>query len=230
MILTTFLGQNVWLLDLAPDWQTPFSADVSLVSQQESGLSNLETRRPYSATLRFHLKFRITARGADARRLAGGLRAYTIEPVMVPMWAGRVPWSARATAPLNGPGPLLWYRDDWSAWEIYQTAAGEPAGAQPNDWFVPLVQGRLEDRDLDWLSTEVVQFAVSHLEVSAATTAMVVQPMVFPAGPVPSLALRGQPADRVSLPDQLQCQEGCDVHWHAPRPHRLRPERGADLL
>lgn len=181
MIATTYSSQSVYLLDLSPDWFSAFVADVELISDQMAGLSNREARRPHSSSLRFtNTSFTITAQGADARRLAGALRNYQTQPVLLPLWPAMTKWSARGGATISG-GIKLAVKSDWSQFEIYEGV--EPGWATANDNFIPLIWGRLANRNVSWLNGDVCQFKVKHVETSTANRALVPAAATFSAGP-----------------------------------------------
>jgi hypothetical protein len=184
MISTQYDGQTVFLLDVQPDWSSGVSAEVSLISQTETGLSNREERRPHSASLRFHTKFSLLAEGADARRVAGALRVLTTEPVLLPLWPAMTTWSVRAAAATQG-GLMLVFREDWSQWALYGAGA-DPMWPAAADLVVPVLWGRLDARAVSWLGPELLQMDVDHVETGPVTYAITPAATVFAAGPQPA--------------------------------------------
>ena len=49
MIPITYNSQALYLLDDQPDWASPYKASASLVTAQESGLTDREARRAHVA-------------------------------------------------------------------------------------------------------------------------------------------------------------------------------------
>ncbi|HSM84610.1 MAG TPA: phage BR0599 family protein [Candidatus Limnocylindrales bacterium] len=185
MISTIYNAQPVWLLDLAPDWVSGVSAEVTLIGISEAGLTNREGRRAFSQTLRFRTKFDITCSGADARRLETGLRTYLNEPVLVPLWPAATPWSTYGGRPVGG-GLNLVYKEDWSQWALFAPGA-EPAWPAANDTLVPVLWGRLEGaRQVSWIGPEQAQFVVDHTESSPAAYAITVGAPALVDGLVPA--------------------------------------------
>jgi len=190
MIATAFGGRDVFLLTDAPESLGAVSAEVSLITQVETGLSNRETRRAHSATLRFTVKYRVTADGVAARALAGGLRLWTSEAVAAPLWPAIVAWGDRGGRAIGG-GLNVAFKEDWSQWEIYSGV--EPVWPADGDWVCPLLWGRLEQRKGAWETPERLVFDVELAEASPAAWAIAPAAAVFAAGPVPSGAWAAGP-------------------------------------
>jgi hypothetical protein len=182
---TTFDGKSVALLDFAPDWVQPFQCDTFLDSHVEDGLTGREGRRALAVKLRFSVSFRVTVSGVDARRLYGGLKTYQAQPLGVPLWPAAVAWSERATRFLKG-GVNLVFKPDWSQWELYFDGS-EPGWPAASDIVVPVLFGRIEDRDLRWPSPEIAQLSVNFDESSPASWAVETTGAALTSGPLPSV-------------------------------------------
>lgn len=173
MIPLTYNSQSLYLLDDLPDWGSPIKATASLVTAQESGLTDREARRAHGETLRLRLRYQIKASGTDARQLAAGLRAHQNEPVCAPLWPAACAWSARASADITG-GLKAVFPAAGGTPRIYQTGDPEPTSPTPsaNDTLVPLVVGYLESRDLRWITDGFCSFDVVLVENSAPAWAI----------------------------------------------------------
>lgn len=188
MIKTVYNAVDVWVLNDEPDWVDGVSASVSVVAGSETGLTNRETRFALGRTLRFQTSFNVTLEGAEARRLAGGLRDLMTEPVLMPLWPAAVRWADRGDAAIRG-GLSIVYKEDWSNFALFEGV--EPGWALADDLIAPVIWGRLDKRDVEWLSPEVVRFHVKHIDAGPGTYAIVpsgpggVTP-TFAAGPMPS--------------------------------------------
>ena len=179
MISTTFDGQSVLLLNDAPDWGSPVGVTFDLVSQFEEGLTGREARRPYAATLRAKVKFRLTIQGADAFGLKYALRSYQTQPIIVPFWPLAETWANRAN--IAATGLKVAYKADWSTWELYTTV--EPGWVLADDLVAPAFWGRLEDRELIWINAIVAQFDVNFIETGSTAYALVPGSQTFQPGP-----------------------------------------------
>ncbi|MCS6243787.1 MAG: phage BR0599 family protein [Opitutus sp.] len=187
MIPLTYNSQSLYLLDDLPDWGTPIKATASLLTAQESGLTDREARRAHGETLRLRLRYQIKVSGTDARQLAAGLRAHQNEPVCAPLWPAACAWSARASADITG-GLKAVFPAAGGTPRIYQTGDTEPSSPTPsaNDTLVPLVVGYLESRDLRWITDGFCSFDVALVENSPAIWAITPAAYTAPAGPLPS--------------------------------------------
>lgn len=183
MIKTVYNAQDVYLLDVAPDWSAPFGLEASVIMVPGTGLSNREGRRPYSLSLRLRSTFSLTADGTDANRIVGALRDLTTEPVLVPLWPAAVRWADRATRPIGG-GLNLVFKEDFSQYAIYEGV--EPGWPAADDLLTPLMWGRLDNRGMDFITGERFQMQVDHIEASPASYAVLPAAVVFTAGPSPS--------------------------------------------
>ena len=179
MISTTFDGQSVLLLNEAPDWGSPVGVTFDLVSQFEEGLTGREARRPYAATLRAKVKFRLTIQGTDAFGLKYALRSYQTQPIIVPFWPLAETWANRAN--IAATGLKVAYKADWSTWELYTTV--EPGWVLTDDLVAPAFWGRLEDRELIWINATVAQFDVNFIETGSTAYALVPGSQTFQPGP-----------------------------------------------
>ena len=179
MISTTFDGQSVLLLNDAPDWGSPVGVTFDLVSQFEEGLTGREARRPYAATLRAKVKFRLTIQGTDAFGLKYALRSYQTQPIIVPFWPLAETWANRAN--IAATGLKVAYKADWSTWELFTTV--EPGWVLADDLVAPAFWGRLEDRELIWINAIVAQFDVNFIETGSTAYALVPGSQTFQPGP-----------------------------------------------
>ena len=165
MISLTYNSQSLYLLDDLPDWASPYKATASLITAQESGLTDREARRAHGETLRLRVSYQIKVTGTDARQLAAGMRARQNEPVCAPLWPAACAWSDRASADITG-GLKAVFPADGSTPRLYEST--EPTSPTPSasDTLVPLVVGYLESRDLRWLTDTYATFDVSLAENS----------------------------------------------------------------
>lgn len=209
---TTFNGQLVWVLDIEPDWSSPFVADLAMTSNVEEGLTVIESRRPLSSSILAKLGFRITAIDADARRLANGLKLYQNEPLGVPLWPAAVDWSKRDARQIVG-GVNLVFRTDGSQWEVYFEGE-EPDWTMAGDIVVPLLVGRLEQRAIQYPAPRVAQFDVSFTESSPARWALRPVHVDFDSGPVPSDAYATGPLVFPAAVDYQSPSIGLGVFVH----------------
>lgn len=189
MIKVTYLGEDFYLLDVAPAWRTGFRAEVSLMGNAETSLTNREARRGLSATLRFDVDYEILANGSDARRVAAALLAMTDERVLAPLWPAVVAWADRGNAPITG-GLKLAFTEDFSWFELYEVAEPIDLPAGPV-YTAPLMMGRLaggaNSRQTTWLGPELLQWEVKFTEDSPAKYAVSAGPgadLDFAIGPV----------------------------------------------
>lgn len=182
MIATEFNDQSVFLLNDPPDWLQPVKSTFSVVMGGAVGLSNRETRRPHSATLRCALEYQTTRTGADAGRLIGALRNLNTQPVLCPFWPGALRWADRSGAAVSAAISLVW-KEDWSQWEIYADA--EPDWPTDDDLTAPLLWGRLTKREPSWVCGDTFTFDVQFNEDGPADYALEPAAADFAAGPLP---------------------------------------------
>ena len=180
MISSAYGGVSIYLLDIAPEWGSGVKADVSVVAQFEGSLNNREARRPHALTLRFRTGFSIDVSGPDARRVAGGLRTLTTEPVVIPFWPSLTTWALRGGSPISA-GLKIVFKADWSQWALYEGV--EPGWPAADDCWAPVLWGRLEERKPNWVSPDRLTFAVDHSEASKAAWALTPAAVVFGVGP-----------------------------------------------
>jgi len=195
MIPTTFdfggsIGElSVVLLADPPDWLQPLKSTFTILQGGAVGLSNRETRRPHSATLRCQLEYQATRSGADARQLIGALRNLADPesldgeaPVLCPFWPAAVRW----IDPIPTSALYLVWKEDWSQWEIYSSTPPVWPDAEPGEVLVaPLLWGRLAKREHTWTSTDTLRFDVQFIEDGPAGYALVPPAADFTAGPLP---------------------------------------------
>lgn len=192
MIATTFnfggsIGSvSVFLLNDPPDWRQPLKSTFTILQGGAVGLSNRETRRPHSATLRCSLEYQTTRSGPDAGRLIGALRdlagATGEVPVLCPFWPAAVRW----IDPIPASALYVVWKDDWSQWEIYAGIPPVWPDAAPGEVLVaPLLWGRLAKRELTWASANTLNCDVQFIEDGPADYALVPPAAEFAAGPMP---------------------------------------------
>jgi len=194
MIATTFnfggaIGElSVFLLVDPPNWLQPLKSTFTILQGGAVGLSNRETRRAHSATLRASLEYQSTRSGADARQLIGALRTLPVgppPPVLCPFWPAAVRW----IDPIPAAALYLVWKEDWTQWEIYSAPTGEVPvwpDSDPGEVLVaPLLWGRLAKRDTTWTSTDTLTFDVQFVEDGPADYALVPPAADFAAGPLP---------------------------------------------
>lgn len=180
----TVAGVTTTLVTEAPDWQSPVESTVSLDRSVETGLSNRESRRPYSASLRTVLKYQTTQDSAGARGLVGGLRGNTSQQVAIPFWPGMSLWSARGAMPFTG-GYFVAFAADYSEFTVY-AAGDEPDWPQDNDFVAPCLFGFLSAASLlEWQSDSVARWSIEFTESSEIAYAMTVASESWSAGPNP---------------------------------------------
>lgn len=179
MIATTFAGQNVFVLNDAPDWQGRFGATFDLVTQWESGLTNREGRRPHAITLRGKVQFRLTLEGTEAIAFAAALRDYQGQPVLLPYWPAATTWANRSQIQTTGGLRIAWV-DGWGTFEAYTAEPGWPSST---DNVAPCLFGRLESREGRWVSATVFEFDVDFTETGSTTYALTPASVSFTAGP-----------------------------------------------
>jgi hypothetical protein len=205
MLATVYNSQNVYLLDLAPEWGAGVKARIDLVSDFSTGLTNREGRRPFAKSLRFSsVAFTILVQGKDARRVYGSFRNYQTQPVLCPLWPAQVNWSDRGTATITGALNLVFRPGGQSLagpgaiWEIYEGAGPVSFVPVASDQVVPLMWGRIEKRSIEWLDAQTIQVAIDFTEGGPASYQITPQP------PVPGWATGPRPSDAYStLPDVL---------------------------
>ena len=204
MIPLTYNSQALYLLDDLPDWASPYKATASLITAQESGLTDREARRAHGETLRLRVSYQIKANGAAARQLAGSLRAHQNEPVCAPLWPAACAWSDRASADITG-GLKAVFPAAGGTPRLYETT--EPTSPTPsaNDTLVPLVVGYLESRDVRWLTDTYATFDATLVENSVPAWAITPAAYTAPAGP--------QPAGYATAPRLFPFL----THWDGPR-------------
>lgn len=187
MISITYNSQALYLLDDLPDWASRYKATASLVTAQESGLTDREARRAHGETLRLRVSYQIKVTGTDARQLAAGLRAHQNEPVCAPLWPAACAWSDRASADITG-GLKAVFPAAGGTPRIYATGDAEPSSPTPSatDTLVPLVVGYLESRDLRWVTDTYATFDVGLVENSKNAWAITPAAYTASAGPQPS--------------------------------------------
>lgn len=194
MLPTTFdfggsIGErSVFLLNDPPDWRQPLKSTFTILQSGAVGLSNRETRRPHSATLRCSLEYQATRSGPDAGRLIGALRdladATGEVPVLCPFWPAAVRW----IDPIPASALYVVWKEDWSQWEIYSGTGVPPVWPEtlPGECMVaPLLWGRLAKRELNWASANTLTCDVEFIEDGPAAYALVPPAAEFAAGPMP---------------------------------------------
>jgi uncharacterized phage protein (TIGR02218 family) len=188
VLATTFnfggtIGElSVFLLTDPPNWLQPLKSTFTILQGGAVGLSNRETRRPHSATLRTSLEYQSTRTGADARELIGALRELNTQVVLCPFWPAAVRW----IDPIPAAALYVVWKDDWSQWEIYSDTPPVWPDADPGEVLVaPLLWGRLAKRETPWPSTDTLTFDVQFIEDGPADYALVPPAAEFGAGPLP---------------------------------------------
>lgn len=184
---TTFAAATVFVLDEAPNQESPFRATVELVHRVTTSLSNREARRPFSATLRWSVEYESLVHGEAARRLEGVLRDLQTQPVACPIWPFLLRWADRASMQVTA-GAWLVFKSDWSNWALYADGA-EPGWPADDDSVVPILFGRLNRPKPRWQDPLTAVLAVDFVENSAADLAVgPLSGIEFDAGPTPSVA------------------------------------------
>jgi hypothetical protein len=181
MISTTLDGQSVFLMTEAPDWKSRFGATFDAVSQWDAGLTNREARRPHAATLRAKVRFKVTLDGADALGFASFLRSYQGQPVLLPYWPAAVTWANRAQIQTTGGLRVAW-TDGWGTFALYQPGS-EPVWPINEDNVAPCLWGRLESRDVKWVSSTALEFDADFVETGSADYSLTPSTVSFAAGP-----------------------------------------------
>ena len=189
MTPTTYNGQDLYLLDVAPDWDSAVELELFSLASAQERLNGTEARRRVSGRLRARFQFRVTAADSDARRLAVGLRGDPLRKVAVPLWVAASTVAQAQLRPLAGGLSLVW-RPDWSQWELFEGSI--PAWASASDFIAAVVVGRLEGRGHQWLTPTILQADIRLVESSPAAWAIFSQGAEDPqTGPTPSEAWSG---------------------------------------
>lgn len=186
MIPVTHNSTAMFLLASEPDWRMPVRAGFEVLAEVETGLTGRETRRAYGEHARVVLEFALSLQGAEATRLAAGLRAWTTEPVAVPFWPGAVAFASRADAPFKSKVWMV-YAPDFSAFDLFEEGS-EPLWVGADTLAAPVLLGRIERREPRWLTPTLCTFEVTFLEQSAADYALTVASQEWSTGPEPSEA------------------------------------------
>lgn len=183
MIFDTYNSEAVIILTESPNWQSPVRADIDFVAQVSGALTGRESRRGFGGALRWKLKFTSMLSGADSLALAGGLRDYLSQPVLVPFWPGALAWSDRASTPWDA-GFKIAFKSDWSQWEVFTTTT--PSWPASTDLWAPLLYGRLENRDIQQTDVDVSVFAVEFVETGPVDYALTPGVETWTSGPTPT--------------------------------------------
>jgi|GEM_PF-3394160 len=180
MIAATFDSCADYLLNIGPDWTTLVRGTFEALTQYETGLTGRESRRPHAATMRAKFAYLATVADDDALALQAALRAHQDEPVLMPAWPLAQPWSSRASIATTG-GLRIAYKADWSQWSIYGDT--EPSWPAADDICAPLLWGRIDSREIVWMSPTVVSWDVQFVESGSAVYALQPTPQEWPTGP-----------------------------------------------
>lgn len=182
MIASTYNSTSIYVINDAIDWGGRFRAQFSVVANFEAGLSNRETRRAYSGTLRTSVDCTVVAHDSGAIALDSALRDYQSQPVVLPFWPGVVEWGNRSARQITGGLYIVWKRD-WSTWEIYEST--EPSWPTNGDLVAPALWGRFEDRSLQWVSATLCTLSMSFVDDGPASWALSAALASLTAGPLP---------------------------------------------
>jgi hypothetical protein len=182
MLQTQFNAQAVFLIDNPWDGNSAFETEWSLIRDTQTGLTQRESRRPYSATLRATAKYDCIVHDDALRMLQGSLRSLNTQPVILPLWAVMVPWAERGTAPISGGLKIVW-KEDWSRFEIFQDA--EPAWPADDDFVAPALWGFISPTRPQLRNPDSALWSVDFTESSPAQYAIAPAAFEFPAGPQP---------------------------------------------
>lgn len=179
----TFGGVDTFLLNDPPTFSKSFEVTAQSVTDSQAGLTQRETRRPYSATLRFNLKFSVTLAGENLRTMQGLLRALEAQPVLMPFWPAVASWGARAAMPITG-GIMVAFKSDWSNYSVYTTV--EPGGFADSDYVAPVLSGYLKPLSQDIRNLDQSVISVEFVESSSAASALLFDAVTYADGPQPT--------------------------------------------
>lgn len=175
MISATFNSQPVFLLDDPWNGRSAFKAEIEAIAQVESGLTNREHRTAQAATLRWRVRFDLTASGAATTRLVAALREYQTQPVLLPLWPAVREWGDVATSPITGALKYIW-RPGTTKWLLTDdpapTTFPDSSPITVHDLFAPVLWGRLEQRPGRWLSTDIYSLGIEFIENGPAAYAV----------------------------------------------------------
>jgi hypothetical protein len=177
-------AEYVYLINEMPNWARGFQTDFNSFTDAQSSLTRMETRRPYSSTLRTTIKCACISSGAGLRMLQVQLRGLKTQPVLMPFWPAMSFWSARAAASITG-GLMVVFKSDWSQYTIYPFGA-DPVWPLAGDLCCPLLYGFLKSNDPQFLNVDTALWKIEFTESSKSDYALSFSSSAFPAGPQPT--------------------------------------------
>ncbi|HZV33850.1 MAG TPA: hypothetical protein VFB72_04670, partial [Verrucomicrobiae bacterium] len=159
----TFNGNNAYILDDPPDWNSPVQLTAQLPTSMERGLNGTEARSQLGDTLRLSFKYTATIEGESASFFRIALSGLNVQPVLCPLWV----------APIQpGDTPLVtsaWYLPfDEDLGELPIIPASE-LSAQTTVCY-PLMVGKLQKiADPQMLAPDVLTFTFDFVENDASS-------------------------------------------------------------
>lgn len=185
MRIINLFGSDTILIDDYPNMLRGYTSEHGSLTDSVNGLTQRETRRPYSISLRTNLRYSTTLRGGSVRGLYGTLRALKDQPVLSPFWPALSFWSQRAAAPIKG-GLYLAFKKDRSQLEVYESGP-EPGWPLANDYVVPLIFGyaRTSPR-LQYIASNVLIASLDIEEDAQAGYALTFTAGAVVDGPTPA--------------------------------------------
>jgi len=192
MRTTDFNDATLYVLDDQPNWGAGFGISFLALSTSSGGLTGRDTRRALSVALRASCQFTLLLRGLAAARLENALRTLKDEKVAVPFWPALRKYS---DAPrLVGGKVSLTYLPDWSAWQVFTGSDVPLLGSPLVQLVVPLMVGKLKNRETTWKTPTVVEMPVDFIEQSPIEQSLIVLDATLAAGPLPSDKYETAPA------------------------------------
>lgn len=212
MIETTYNGTDCLLINDAPNWGAGFNSTHESITDSQSSLTRIETRRAFTATLRTGLSFKLTLSGAALRQAQLLLRNLKAQPVLIPFWPAVSLWVNRAAMGITG-GLMVTFAADWSAFTIYPYGS-EPAPGSCYQFVAPLLQGFIKNQtDADWRNAQTATMPFDFTESSDPAYALSFAFNALTNGPQPT-GYAAAPTLLPFAPDHRKVTESISVSIH----------------
>jgi uncharacterized phage protein (TIGR02218 family) len=187
--LTTHNGETFYLIDQEQDASAAFEATLQTLATSSAGLTNRETRRPYSNSLRWLCKYQVTLDAGARIAFEAALDFDPSTQFAIPLWPlaiahadfANLPFTAGAYVILDPPKPPVIF------------SGSIPTGLGPSAVVIPLCLGTIAKRQTEAIGPDLARAIIDFTESSPPSWAIEPDPFAFTQGPKPSPAYVNAP-------------------------------------
>lgn len=214
MIATTFKGESVYLLHDRPNLQTNPTWELSFLSDVLRSKDGTEARPLMADDVHSLFTFHLDLVGDDSAQFRVALQRLGPQRILCPFWPS-LRFASDPVAPIQ-TGIWLTFEQDFSHWEIHETAAATTFAPSATAWKVPLMLGLFDKEPVPKSpQPDILSSDIAFLDTGPAANQVAAIVSDGPAGP--TLANGRTPKIFSISPDWSKDTEAGQAHFEISR-------------